>query len=851
MKVKFFLIFGIIFLIGITSASFSIDNNFSSIALEYPKDSTIFGSLNLSFDNQAGDSIISDSFENKIELLDLLKTDSNYKYTCNPLDCGLTYKESNSEYEKKITLKKGESKIIGIVLEGIITEIDSVNFNISTNAGESCEDQLQIDFLSDESIEIKNKNISINTCSEKSYSCFKESGSTEIIISQTPFCQKFSLQNSPGLKAGAWIKQINSGTENLNLSLYSEYGDKLASCELDKTQITSSGNEVFCNLEHSTNIDQEYYICLSADDSFSSYRTKGHSGTCGFSGYPIKTPTTAYFISAQTLKFAKPSLIEIKNIQEEFEFSILMENYLQEKYDNNCTDSCLIPIKINSNINQDINIKDIKIIYSKKGLPGIEENNFYDFKITAPKINSEYQLLSISNAGFKTPSTIGEKNYEIDFDGINIFKEKIKILDLIFDISPKNFAVFFPAKININSDIFGKIYIWDFGDNEILNTTKNTTIHSYSSEGEFIIEVKIINQLNQIFSKQFKVNVFDSNKLVEKRLYDFQQNIKNIELIFSGLDIFTKEMIKNSINFENTKLEIKKIETDFAKNLTGIAYEELVKSVLEINLPKNLFISSTDEIFFYPDEDIIDMKVLAQIQNKSTNLTSSSILSWYENSISTKISTKDVSFLKESGENIYGFRIYSLNFKNIKDSEEVYFIIENLQKLQFENPGLVNSINNYKYYKIKNNEKIKFSSTGKIDVANLPIFFSPDLSKLNTNEFYEEHEEKNKTLFVILIILFIIVVVLIVYYFMSMWYRKNYESHLFPNRNNLFNILNYINTSKNKKMSQTEIRKNLKKVGWKPEQISYAFKKYSGKNTGLPVFLGKKRIKTLINKRKQ
>ena len=68
---------------------------------------------------------------------------------------------------------------------------------------------------------------------------------------------------------------------------------------------------------------------------------------------------------------------------------------------------------------------------------------------------------------------------------------------------------------------------------------------------------------------------------------------------------------------------------------------------------------------------------------------------------------------------------------------------------------------------------------------------------------------------------------------MQEWYKRKYESHLFKNRNSLYNIVQYIRQAKSKGIEEKKIKANLKKAGWSLEQIRYATKKHEGKRTGM------------------
>ena len=68
---------------------------------------------------------------------------------------------------------------------------------------------------------------------------------------------------------------------------------------------------------------------------------------------------------------------------------------------------------------------------------------------------------------------------------------------------------------------------------------------------------------------------------------------------------------------------------------------------------------------------------------------------------------------------------------------------------------------------------------------------------------------------------------------MYRWYKNNYENYLFKNKNNLYNLLAYIDRSKKEGKSDSEIYRNLKKAGWDSEQANYSMKKYANKKTGM------------------
>ena len=86
------------------------------------------------------------------------------------------------------------------------------------------------------------------------------------------------------------------------------------------------------------------------------------------------------------------------------------------------------------------------------------------------------------------------------------------------------------------------------------------------------------------------------------------------------------------------------------------------------------------------------------------------------------------------------------------------------------------------------------------------------------------------------------------------WYKRYYENHLFKNKTDLFNLINFMNNAINQGLEKGYILRSLEKLRWKREQVIYAFNKFKGKRTGMweiPLFkwVENKKVKEEISKR--
>jgi hypothetical protein len=146
---------------------------------------------------------------------------------------------------------------------------------------------------------------------------------------------------------------------------------------------------------------------------------------------------------------------------------------------------------------------------------------------------------------------------------------------------------------------------------------------------------------------------------------------------------------------------------------------------------------------------------------------------------------------------------------------------------------------------------------GKIEISELGAYTISTADELDINEKTFENVKGNKRpgtakwLYILLMI-----GILAVYTALQEWYKKRYESFLFKDKNDLYNLINFIFNSRISRMKDGEIKKKLGSYNWKSEQMSYAFKKLDGKRTGMweiPIFkfIENRRVKNEIEKRRQ
>jgi len=175
MRTKYFALFLIFFMsLSLAYASdFSVGTPLNSIADNYAKNSYLGGWVNISFNNISSYSIFTDSLNNQIYLADILNSPQNseYVFSCDTQSCLSNYNVVNPEMQKTFSLDSNSTKLIGIGFEENIDDINSISFDISSNAPKSCANQIAVDIFNDGVIDYINSQGSGSMCTEVYKGC--------------------------------------------------------------------------------------------------------------------------------------------------------------------------------------------------------------------------------------------------------------------------------------------------------------------------------------------------------------------------------------------------------------------------------------------------------------------------------------------------------------------------------------------------------------------------------------------------------------------------------------------------------------------------------------------------------
>lgn len=846
------LVFLFFLFIELGSATINFSSVNHSIVKEYGLNSKITGWINFSLNKEPSDTLITgkiESREGKITLLDLIKKNPGFIYSCDVPDCTNNYISiSESSSFISFELESEKSKVIGINITGEnINSISSFSMNVNTNGNDSDKVPVTLDVLNDNEIEWQ-AYIPSEEYNSEDYGCYNSSKSIKQadLLNDFEYCEVISLQKSPSVNIGAKI--IGSSEEDFTMSISDGEGN-YKSCNTNGTS-----GKINCVPENFQILKEgDYFVCIKAkkDGHKINFNDKT-SSSCGFSGDFSENYDGDFEIFAQTKKYAPVINAVIneseseKSMNEEQNIATEIEDYINERYSKNCSKGCIIPLKITSGISQNINISDLKLSY-KRGMVGFSENlNLFLLNETSAKITSSFQKLNLDEADFYPPKKYGNYTFSLFIKENKIFSERIKVergIEVLY-ITPSKTAVNYSTEFKVFVVGKGNIskYTWDFGNNTIKDTTSNSISHEYKKVGNYKIKVTAITTAGKTSFNTFDVTVLPISEAIKEIYNQTDEKIKNLKLQIKSNEFssFEKRVINNSMNITNLEKELADIQVKIAAANTNEKIQSAFNKLIELEIPEKIKKEESGQnLLFYPEEDSINLNILKNITGGSYDSSQDqaykeAIIMWEVENIETNITFSDIKAYYESGESYPFVKTFEFTV-NKKTNDTSYLIMRKMEDLIFEQDYQRQTIGNYYYFLLNTPiKKITFSTTDpELTFENLPIFISPKITELSLVEDIVIIDDENNKKFILTnpkafwtITIIVILIGMIAWVLIKIWYIRRYEHHLFLNRGNLINLTNYLKIAKMRDMDERSIIKKLKKVGWTSEQIKYVLNKY-------------------------
>lgn len=860
----FFEILFVVAFLSFISASFSLGEPGYQIEKSYAPGDSLRGWINLKL-NAELDGLVSDNKGNSASLLSLIKNSSSISYTCSPSNCMKDYSASNPQNSKTINAVDEQVILIGAKIDAnlSIDGVTAVNLTFQGDAPSDCRNQLSVDILDDKIVEITNQKVSPTACSgTKTFGCYDSTKPSQTAnIYDKPYCQKVHLRAAPAYEIGATIKRVGS-EKDIRMILFSIGNSTvqpqvLGECNIDK-KLPHDYYDESCVVSYASEKEGDYFVCILSDgqieDTIRAYQdlTIG----CGFSGVPDgKNPLTfSYSIFAQSKKYDTPGGISLTDEKySSWSLGPRYNEYIKKKYGNmDCTNGCIIPIKIVSHASQKIIVKDLKLTYSTIGFGQPTTSDIYDLVESFVVVSTtDFQKISLDSGKFLVSSNFGQETITLTLNGNQIFSDIVTIKEVSTPVSltptsvpaavPTEFVVLVsPADSNITN------YQWDFGDGKIESTTSNRVTHSYAKIGSFMLTVSATNANSERGIKSFNISVQSPEGFVNTTLKDKKEKVEAIKnSIKSDFSPFEQTSITEVVDVPYLESEIQRIQVAYARaGNNSQTYVQLMGDLINLKVPDEIIVGkSAEAISFYPNQDSIDFDLYSQAETSSLNYSgedfSKLVSRWNIQNLDTIVTYREIVGMYDGQPETL---INSFDIELKKKTEFSYspiLFMENLEGINFGGEYSIRNLSEgYIYFPLKDKvTRLVFISTQKdVDFTNLPIFVAPNLENLGIQEKPQSKDTTPIWIWFAIVLGALFVIMIIVYFILQKWYSTKYEEFLFKDKNEFYNLASFIDNAKRSGQSDPEVEKRLKKAGWSSEQVKFAMKKYTGKETGMSKF---------------
>ncbi len=446
---------------------------------------------------------------------------------------------------------------------------------------------------------------------------------------------------------------------------------------------------------------------------------------------------------------------------------------------------------------------------------------------------------------FETPTHNIETNYELG--------EKISGWISIQLTNESNFTLFEDSEGNYMTllELINENPGFLYTVNSTYGTIETTTFQNLNLDGGFFYlpntPESIFYQFNfsdiEVFTEQ--INISLSTEDLNTTLNNKIDELNNIKADINQYDLFEQISLSSALKINYIESKLTNLSLDYLNASTQTELDNISVSLSLINIPDKIEVTQTAiSIPIFPSSENVDLNALEAITNTTYDVDEESgyktaVIGWNVNNLNIKISFKEFTAFYGISENfIVGTFDLEVGKKDVIDYLG-YIFVEKMNETLFKQDYQEQRQGNYYVFDfIGDTEIISFSTTESVNFTNLVFFISPAFTELSVDNFDyveddEDKNEKKKWIIFSLVIFLLLIFGFIIYLILQTWYKKRYENYLFKNKNDLYNIANYITNAKKRGLNNSQIQKSLRKSRWNSEQIRYALRKYTGKRTGM------------------
>lgn len=839
---------------------------------------TISGSVLLSLINEPTSARITSNFGGNISLIDFLnqnELNSGVSYRCSTKDCLPDYGLDN--VVGSVNIPVGESKLLGFRIPAQdIQQFNSLRFEVFSDAPRSCSKQLMIDVLDRKEAFIQNNKYTQNPCQDNLFGCFNNSLNSEAYlypeISSTKYCERISVPPAPAYQVGAILSNEQQSTDGIEMEVYKANGPLVGKCSVQN--VTTKLPSPSCIVEYSGVNYTDFLVCVYSNSQSlpgKKYKIRAEQAgnNCGAALVTSDNYNVDYEIFARPLEFDVAD-IEINNSffmksnpdLNGIDLTNYVSAYLFDRYEGVCPSmGCIIPLKVDSfTTGQNIGFKNIDLKYTSSIGP-LSVNSIYSIRKEDSKINAENITLKIEEANLVIPAESSENRLIIYLDGQTLLSKNINVTPSFgFDIYPKFSLIAANTLFRINSSRAINYSKWEFGDGSSITVNGGNVTHKYERNGNFNVKVELKSKDGLMAMRNFSILVGDPNESASRLIREYQNRISNIsKQIYSFPAWISSELLKTT-SLVDLNASITKIQNDYSVASDDSAYLGLVERLISLKVPYSIKETETGALPLSLNYDSIETELIRKISNSQDiaeeDLTKG-IADWTESNYNASIEYAVISAIDEKGVQTPIATRMKIYVVPKTTSTDISYLVINYPHEAIKTAANYNlkALDSGSYMELSgSSQNIEFILPDKVNIQDIAPYISPETSRLNIASGdidFIEAKFNWKGFFIWGAIL--LVAFLVIYIMLQEWYKRNYEKSLFPDSDDLYNIINFIYNSRKAGLTESQIRTSLSR-SWAGEKIDYALNKIDGKRTGMyeiPLFkfVENNKVKKEITKR--
>ena len=867
--------------------SFSVDaslkNNVTihnvSVKDSYAPGEALTGIINISLDGFPLNSFVNSNFGGQITLRELLKKNGEQIF-CESYNCSGLYKKNLEAGLEEKTINTEEVQDFGFIINGKApVSLNSLTFQISSDFSMKDEIPLKLNVFENLDWQFSEMSGQFDRFSNP-FGCFdSQATTTPLNLSTLKYCQW--IKNVPAtnkVRLGAFlIGNDPTGLERVSMHLGNEqvgYDTYELICSYDP-----SSSEPYCDISFNKVLERgDYLVCIDTPSEHSLYRILSESvgEVCGYAGEGTGNFTKDVSIFLKVPKYASSNGLELST-QDLENFEGAANAYLRERYSDtqgnvDCSSDCVLPIKV-SGVPQSLTIFNVSIEFSELGgysapastkVYGIEEG----------EITMDFSgELDLYKTGFKIDGEPGSKTLILSIGEDEIFRKMITIYPApkINFVYPTYVPAAIPVPLSIIVESSKNItnYEWEFGDGTSEVTKEPTVVHAFQDLNKiYNMMVKVVDVNNKVATKNFTITTGSPREMLNQTLASKLKKTNEISAELNKVPSWYSRLIKTQVNISEYEGELKYLDGKMKTQFEDTAFVEIAQALYSMDLPVEIFNSLSEVLPFLITEDNVDFSLAEEYYAKNfSNVNPETLIAWSIENVQGTIKRDITSALKESGDIEDLVSVINVQVTQNSGNEAALFIDKNFDDLYFSSEVSPMKNGDTTYITLQSGQKSTFS-IAYAGSEELDFFVSPSISYLpedlpigvcNFNNVCERREKENykncrsdcKPLGWTIFWFFIVILVgLIVYTIVQEWYKRNYENKLFPDRNKLLNMLNFIENARARGLLEGNLRQKLAENKWTQEQINYAFKKVNGQQTGLYELIPVEKILSAVRKKK-